>query len=115
RGAMKTLTEDGIEWKWERGLVEGTRHWLARGYGRVLTAMKGLGYRHLSCFLAGDYDTEEMVRRFKRDTRRFAKRQMTWFRKEPGVHWMIIGESEPLSATTTRVVKQIDAFLTGLG
>src|SRR5262249_60627699 len=82
---------------------------------RISPGMKGLGYSQVCGYLAGEYDTEEMVRRFKRDTRRFAKRQMTWFRKEPGVHWMIIGESEPLSATTTRVVKQIDAFLTGLG
>ena len=115
REALYRRIEERIDWQLANGLVDETKQLLAHGYKRDLPAMKGLGYRQVCGYLAGEYDTEEMVRRFKRDTRRFAKRQMTWFRKEPGVHWMIIGESEPLSATTTRVVKQIDAFLTGLG
>jgi len=115
REALYRRIEERIDWQLANGLVDETKQLLAHGYKRDLPAMKGLGYRQVCGYLAGEYDTEEMVRRFKRDTRRFAKRQMTWFRQEPGIHWMIIGESEPLSATTTRVVKLIDAFLTGLG
>jgi tRNA dimethylallyltransferase len=115
REALYRRIEERIDWQLANGLVDETKQLLARGYGRDLPAMKGLGYRQVSSYLAGEYDAAEMVRRFKRDTRRFAKRQMTWFRKEPGIHWMMIEESEPLTATTDRILRQIDAFLTGLG
>jgi len=73
--------EERIDWQLANGVVEETRALLDRGYGRELGAMKGLGYRQVASHLAGDYDYEAMVQRFKRDTRHFAKRQMTWFRK----------------------------------
>ena len=115
REVLYRRIEERIDWQLANGLADETKRLLARGYRRDLPAMKGLGYRHVSCFLAGEYDTKEMVRRFKRDTRRFAKRQMTWFRKEPGIHWIMIGESEPVTATAGRILKQVDAFLAGLG
>ena len=76
--------EARIDWQLTHGMVEETRALLARGYSRALGSMKGLGYRHLAAQFAGEYDAVEMVRRFKQDTRQFAKRQMTWFRKEIG-------------------------------
>jgi tRNA dimethylallyltransferase len=115
REALYRRIEERIDWQLANGLVDETKRLLARGYSRDLPAMKGLGYRQVSCYLAGEYDAEEMVRRFKRDTRRFAKRQMTWFRKEPSIHWVTIEESESFSATSGRILKQVDAFLAGLG
>jgi tRNA dimethylallyltransferase len=115
REALYRRIEERIDWQLANGLVDETKQLLARGYGRDLPAMKGLGYRQVSCYLVGEYDAEEMIRRFKRDTRRFAKRQMTWFRKEPGIHWMMIEESEPLTATTDRILHQVEAFVAGLG
>lgn len=47
-----------------------------------------MGYRHLIGYIQGRVSWDEAVRLWKRDTRRFAKRQMTWFRTEPGVHWV---------------------------
>jgi tRNA dimethylallyltransferase len=64
--------------------------------------------------LAGEYDVAEMVRRFKRDTRRFSKRQMTWFRKELGIQWLTIEESDSAWHTAELVVGQVDRFLTTL-
>jgi tRNA dimethylallyltransferase len=55
-----------------------------------------------------------MVRLFKRDTRRFAKRQMTWFRREAETAWLMIPESEPLEETVVRAMRLIDAFLSPL-
>jgi tRNA dimethylallyltransferase len=92
-------------------MVQETRSLLDRGYGRQLGAMKGLGYRHVAAHLSGEYDYAEMVRLFKRDTRRFAKRQMTWFRKEPGVRWIAVGQDEPLERTVRRIVSLIEQFL----
>jgi tRNA dimethylallyltransferase len=55
-----------------------------------------------------------MVRIFKRDTRRFAKRQMTWFRREAETAWLMIPESEPLEETVVRAMRLIDSFLSAL-
>ena len=107
--------EARIDWQLTHGMVEETRALLARGYSRALGSMKGLGYRHLAAQFAGEYDAVEMVRRFKQDTRQFAKRQMTWFRKEPGIVWLVIDEQEPTGQTADRVVEQIEQFMAALG
>ncbi len=61
---------------------------LDRGYGRDLKAMGAIGYAHLAAALAGETTREEAVHRLKRDTRRYAKRQLTWFTREPGLSWV---------------------------
>ncbi|WP_447977583.1 tRNA (adenosine(37)-N6)-dimethylallyltransferase MiaA [Candidatus Nitrospira bockiana] len=87
-----------------RGLVDETRRLLACGYSRNLGSMKGLGYRQMAGYLAGEYSFEEACRRLKRDTRHFAKRQMTWFRREPGVVWLMVAADEPAERTAERVL-----------
>jgi tRNA dimethylallyltransferase len=106
--------EERIDWQLAHGMVEETRALLGRGYGRELGAMKGLGYRQVAGYLAGEYDYAEMVQRFKRDTRHFAKRQMTWFRKEPGITWLPIEHDHALQRTASEVISLIDRFLASL-
>lgn len=67
------------------GEVEGL---LAMGYGPELKPMKAIGYRHMVGYLKGDWDLDEAVRLIQRDTRRYAKRQITWFRADPEVLWV---------------------------
>jgi len=50
--------------------------------------MQGLGYKEILAYLDGEYPLEEVVRILKRDTRHFAKRQLTWFRREKDTIWM---------------------------
>lgn len=114
RDMLYRRIEGRIDWQLAHGLIEETKQLLAQGYQRDSAAMKGLGYRQVAEHLAGEYDAAEMVRRFKRDTRHFSKRQMTWFRKEPGIQWLMIEESESVPHTTTRVIEQIDRFLNTL-
>ena len=114
RDALYRRIEERIDWQLAHGLIEETKQLLDQGYQRDSAAMKGLGYRQVAEHLAGAYDSAEMVRRFKRDTRRFSKRQMTWFRKEPGIQWLTIEESESVQHTTARVIGQADRFLTTL-
>lgn len=106
--------EARIDWQLSHGMIEETRALLAKGYGRQLGSMKGLGYRHLAAHFAGEYDEAEMIRRFKLDTRHFAKRQLTWFRKEPGIVWLSVEEHESTERIADRVIGQIDQFLTSL-
>jgi tRNA dimethylallyltransferase len=54
---------------------------------RSLNALQTLGYTEIFDFLEGKYDKQEMIRLLKRNSRRYAKRQLTWFRKDPLIRW----------------------------
>jgi tRNA dimethylallyltransferase len=114
RAHLYRRIEERIDWQLANGLMEETRMLLDRGYRRDGPALTGLGYRHVATYLAGECDREEMVRLFKRDTRRFAKRQMTWFRREANTTWLMIPESEPLQETVSRIMRLIEPFLSAL-
>ena len=81
----------------EEGLLDEVRFLKERGVRRDSTAMQGLGYKELYAFLDGEYPLEEAVRIIKRDTRHFAKRQLTWFKRERDVIWAdksVIGQDD---------------------
>ena len=71
-----------------QGLLEEVKRLKDAGLRRGMVSMQGLGYKELLAYLDGEYDLEEAVRLIKRDTRHFAKRQLTWFRREPEVIWV---------------------------
>jgi len=83
----------------EKGLIEETRKLLARGYSPGLKPMQSLGYRHVIRYLEGRYDREEMVRQLQMDTRRYAKRQLTWFSADPTMAWIDPQRKEDLAET----------------
>ena len=72
----------------EEGLVDEVRRLKEMGYHKGMVSMQGLGYKEILSYLEGEYPLEEAVRILKRDTRHFAKRQLTWFRREPEVIWV---------------------------
>ena len=72
----------------EAGLLEEVRSLRDRGVKRTCTSMQGLGYKELYACLEGECSLDEAVRIIKRDTRHFAKRQLTWFRRERDVIWL---------------------------
>ncbi len=72
----------------ERGLVDEVAHLKEMGYGKELVSMQGLGYKEILSYLDGEISYEEAVYILKRDTRHFAKRQLTWFKREPDVIWL---------------------------
>ena len=72
----------------ESGLVEEVQKLKDMGCRREMTSMQGLGYKEILSFLDGEIPLDEAVRILKRDTRHFAKRQLTWFRRESNVVWV---------------------------
>ncbi|MFZ5633763.1 MAG: tRNA (adenosine(37)-N6)-dimethylallyltransferase MiaA [Bacillota bacterium] len=74
------------------GLVEEVRGLLARGYSPQLTSMQGLGYKEIILYLNGELPLAEAVELLKRNTRRFAKRQLTWFRRDERIKWIDAGK-----------------------
>lgn len=72
----------------EKGLLEEVRSLKEMGCHRGMTSMQGLGYKELLACLEGEISLEQAVYRIKRDTRHFAKRQLTWFKREKDVIWL---------------------------
>lgn len=71
----------------EAGLMNEVQHLLDIGYGAELKSMQSIGYRHAIKFLTGEWDKDETIRIMARDTRRYAKRQYTWFKKDQQIRW----------------------------
>ena len=72
----------------EQGLLDEVKRLKSMGYHRGMVSMQGLGYKEILAYLDGEYPLDEAVRILKRDTRHFAKRQLTWFRREQDVIWV---------------------------
>ena len=70
------------------GLVKEVEGLKAMGCHQGMVSMQGLGYKEILAYLDGENPLEEAIRILKRDTRHFAKRQLTWFRREPEVTWV---------------------------
>jgi tRNA dimethylallyltransferase len=90
-----------------RDEVQGLRD---KGYGRELASMRALGYRELMAHLDGETDLERAVELIKRNTRRYAKRQLTWFRKEEGVTWLAYSHREELPTLAQRIANEVQSL-----
>jgi tRNA dimethylallyltransferase len=93
----------------ERGLLEEVRGLIEMGYGPELKPMKSLGYKQMVQFLSNEIGWVEAVRQMKRDTRHYAKRQWTWFRADPEVHW------RDEFASREEIFEEVKSFLEGGG
>ena len=71
----------------EQGLIEEVRE-IIKKYDNFPTAMQGLGYKEVVEYLDKKYSKEEMIDKLKQETRRYAKRQLTWFRKNKNIIWL---------------------------
>lgn len=79
--------EKRVDRMMEEGLPEETERLIDMGYGPDLKPMRALGYREMTGYLYGEFGLDESVVLLKKNTRHYAKRQMTWFRKDPGIIW----------------------------
>lgn len=77
-----------VDKMFEAGLVREVESLRQKGYNKELVSMQGIGYKEIFDYLDGAYDEEMAEYVIKRDTRHFAKRQLTWFRRESDVCWM---------------------------
>lgn len=87
----KRLYEDiekRVDIMMEEGLVEEVKNLMEMGYDKNTIAMQGLGYKEIMSYVKGEVSKEEALYILKRDTRRYAKRQITWFKKLKNVYWI---------------------------
>lgn len=91
------------------GWLDEVRRVLARGVALESTALQAAGYRELAAHLRGELPLTEAVVRIKARTRQLARRQLTWFRREPGLVWVEVPKDEPAGVTAGRVAEILRA------
>jgi tRNA dimethylallyltransferase len=77
-----------------RGLINEVKTLLMKGYPEKLSSMSSLGYPEIISYIKGEITLSEAVEEIKKNTRNYAKRQMTWFRRYRNVHWISSFEAE---------------------
>jgi len=80
----------------EKGLVQEVKKLMEMGYDKSTIAMQGIGYKEILSYLRGEISFDEAVYLLKRNTRRYAKRQFTWFNRMKDVHWINLDETHDL-------------------
>jgi tRNA dimethylallyltransferase len=86
------------------GFEQEVRRLMDMGYNETYKPMRALGYKHFYRYLSGQCDREEALRLIKRDTRNYAKRQLTWFKADHEIVWVLHQDVETME-------KMVDAFL----
>lgn len=90
----------------ENGLLDEVRQLVARGYGLELKPLQSVGYRQMGMVLRGDLPLDDAVYVMKRDTRRLAKRQLTWFRNDREILWFHPAQTGPIRAAIKNFVTE---------
>ena len=80
----------------EKGWIEEVKNLLEKGYSIELKPFKAIGYKYIIYYLQGRLSLEKAIELIQRDTRHYAKRQLTWFKKEPDVYWFSPDEKEKI-------------------
>lgn len=111
REVLYRLIEERVDRMIEKGLLQEVEGLLRMGYTKALKPMQSLGYRHLIEHLEGIYSLDQAVALFKRDSRRYAKRQMTWFTKEEGIEWAEVEGSNWVEALVFTIKKKVEKTL----
>ena len=101
---------DRVDSMIEMGLVKEVKGLLADGYKENLKSMESLGYREIIGYLRGKYKLEDAIGLLKRNTRRYARRQMIWFRKDKRIKWIDVKDGN-ISSVIERAGKILDNFL----
>jgi tRNA dimethylallyltransferase len=91
----------------DRGMMDEVNTLLAKGYDEALPAMGGIGYRQFAAALRGRMSADEALRLMVRDTCRYAKRQMTWFSREPEVRWIDVDQAGGIEGAAERILKVV--------
>ncbi len=113
RAELYRRIETRVDTMMEAGFLDEVRGLLARGYDGSLKSMGSLGYRHLTRHLTEDQPLPEVLEDLKRDTRRFAKRQISWFRADSEVAWLPVGEESSAEAVADAMVEDMKKRIAG--
>ncbi|AZK47354.1 tRNA (adenosine(37)-N6)-dimethylallyltransferase MiaA [Paenibacillus lentus] len=97
RQMLYNRIEQRIDEMIANGLVDEVKGLLDKGYNREMISMQGLGYKEIAEHLQDGVPLQEAIEKLKRDTRRFAKRQLSWFRRMKDISWIDVGDGQNFS------------------
>ncbi len=106
RGKLYARIEQRVDHMIEQGLIDEVRSILDKGYSKHCNALQSVGYAETIDYLEGKIKREEMVELIKQNTRRYAKRQMSWFGRDKRIRWIDIGSEEDLDNAVMTIVEQ---------
>ena len=95
----------------EQGLVEEVKNLLDWGYTKDMTSMQGIGYKEIIKYLDGEYTFEEAEEIIKRDSRRYAKRQLTWFRRYENAKWFDLDKYSDSKVLEQEIINHIEKMV----
>lgn len=99
----------------QEGLIEEVERLLCEGYSEALTSMQGLGYKEVVSYLQGKSSLEEAIAHLKQNTRRYAKRQLTWFRRMKEIEWFDLTDSSVYNIQLKAIGKRIEGKFERIG
>jgi len=92
----------------DQGLLEEVEKLLSMGYTPELNSMQSIGYKHMLNYIDSTWSWEEALQLLARDTRHYAKRQLTWFGRDPEIHWFEPGDKESITPIIKEFLAQRD-------
>ncbi|PIE21666.1 MAG: tRNA (adenosine(37)-N6)-dimethylallyltransferase MiaA [Arachnia propionica] len=107
RGELDARIEQRVERMWEAGLVEEVRRLESLGLRDTLTASRAIGYRQVLDYLAGDSTEEEAKTAVKRATKRFFRKQLAWYRRDPRISWLPAGNPDNVATIVAHVTRAV--------
>ena len=108
RSELYPRIEQRVDQMIAEGLEDEVKGLMLRGYSRDLISMQALGYSHFIEYFSNQASYDETVELLKRDTRRFAKRQFTWFRREPDARWVDVTGAATPREIVAKIKKSIE-------
>lgn len=111
RKTLYRRIEERVNEMIEGGFVDEVQSLLKRGYSPELNSFSAVGYREMADYVKGNVDLKEAVRLTVRNTKRYAKRQLTWFTGMEGIHWMEVAEERGFDDLVKKIVMTIEEFL----
>ncbi len=103
--------DNRVDEQFKRGLIAEVENLMNLGYEENLPSMQGLGYKEVWWMLKGLATLDETKSLLKRNTRRFAKRQLTWFSREEGIIWLSIGKHKSQKQLIEQICNLIDGWI----
>ena len=91
----------------KNGLVEEAKKLLSMGFKKDMISMQGIGYKEILKYLDGEYTYEEAIEIIKRDSRRYAKRQITWFKRYKTAKWFDLDQYENIDELKNEIILYI--------
>ena len=105
RAALYARIDRRVERMMEQGLEQEVRSLLGRGLDPKTTALQAIGYKEMVGALRGECSLDEAVRQIQQSSRRYAKRQLTWLRRNENIHWLYVDESPDLPAEAMAIIQ----------